>query len=340
VGLFAPSPLAYGGVVVRFDGVAWDLLGNGLDPFANALSIGSALGDVFVGGSRDQAQFNGLARWDGNAWQDVGGGITSGQWITAIAEFDGDVIVAGLFDEMGGVPCRNIAAWNASRGWHPLGTGVNGSVYALTSRGGSLYVGGAFGDAGGVSVQGLARWQSGRWYTMPGPIGTVQTLGWYRNHLVASGPFMPSHIASLEADSTWRPLGTGLDQPALAMIESGASLFVGGFFSSAGGKAAYGFAEWREPGWVPPPAQNLAASPNPFATSAHLRYELPAAADVRVEIFDLFGHVVDRPFAGYQNAGLQDVEWRPSSASIRPGVYFVRVIVAGHDRVVRVVRVR
>lgn len=338
MGLFSANPFDLSSVV-RFDGSSWSAVGNPYEPFLNTTAIGSALGNVFVAGF-PQSPFHGLARWNGSSWLDVGGGITNGSWIAAIAEFGGDVVVGGAFSEMGGVPCNNIAAWNPKDGWRPLGAGVDRSVLALTSGNGGLYVGGSFSSAGGIPTSCLASWSSGEWSAMPQPQGQVLSLGWYRNHLIASGPLVPSMIASLETNGAWRPLGTGLSDPAYAMIESGPSLFVGGTFSSAGGKSAYGFAEWREPSPAGP-ALNLAAGPNPFATVAHLRYELPAGAETRVEIFDLSGHVVDRPFVGYQSAGPQDVVWHPTSGRITPGVYFARVRVAGQQsRVVRVVRVQ
>ena len=126
-----------------------------------------------------------------------------------------------------------------------------------------------------------------------------------------------------------------------AFAENGASLFVGGGFSEAGGEAAYGFAEWRDES-VPPIAgtPRVSAAPNPFATDVHLRYELANPTLARIEIFDLAGHRVDRPFEGYQNAGPQDVVWRPERNHAKAGVYFARLVIAGESRVVRVVRVQ
>jgi hypothetical protein len=149
----------------------------------------------------------------------------------------------------------------------------------------------------------------------------------------------------LEAGGTWRDLGSGVAGAPYAFAERGSSLFVGGHFSRAGGKAAFGFAEWNEAGegggpvlptFVP---NRVIVTPNPSAVAVHLSYQLPAAGDARVEIFDLNGRLVDTPFAGYQSAGPQDVLWQPDPARVKAGVYFAKLSAHGAEQIVRVVRV-
>jgi hypothetical protein len=167
------------------------------------------------------------------------------------------------------------------------------------------------------------------------------TLGWYRNRLVVSSDG-PVSIATLEPDSTWRPLGSGVDGVPLSFLERGPSLFVGGYFGRAGDKAAYGFAEWREPGGeeVLPTAPRVIGAPNPFAASVSLAYELAVGGRTQVEIYDLTGHLVERVFDGYQGPGPQIVTWRPAAKGVGAGVYFAKVITEQTSQVVRVVRVQ
>ena len=334
------------GTVARLDAGEWRMVGGPSSAsFYNVHRIASARGDLFVGGLVDPQYFSGIARWDGSTWSTLGGGVTKGNWVSAIVSHGADVIVAGSFEEVGGVACRNIAAWNPATGWRPLGPGLDGNVNDLLSRDGVLYAAGGFRLAGSAEASAIAQWRGGVWEALPSPLssgwyGGVWSLAWYRGRLVASGYEIPGMLASLEADGTWRALGSGLDQPAVRMVESGPSLFVGGYFSRAGAVDAYGFAEWREGGVFEPAIQpRVTAAPNPFASTLHLRYELAAGGRVRLEIFDIAGHQVERVFDGFQGAGPQDIAWRPGASRVRPGVYFARLTAGGSSRIVRVVRV-
>jgi len=330
--------------VIRLDGVGWQPVGN--PPLLNINCIASALGDLFIGGLALDGS-GGILRWDGSLWQKVGGGLAQdvSSQIHAIAESGGDVVVGGLFDRIGGVPARNIAAWNPAAGWRALGEGLDGRVIDLLSRNGVLYASGLFRKAGGVTVEGIARWKDGAWSALPpqyeGQIlrsPWVTALGWYHGQLVASGTVRGA-LAALGPDNQWHPF-SGRAMPVDAMVESGPSLFVGGSFSQMGGLPSYGIAEWREPAPTPVAlASGVVAAPNPSAADVHVRYQLSAGATVRVDVFDLFGRLVERPFEGWQSAGSQDVVWRPAAARARPGVYFARVRVGNRSEVVRVMRV-
>jgi hypothetical protein len=350
VGYFAPAGdyPAYPVTVIRIDDQGWHPMGD--SPLWNAHCIASALGSLFVGGL--PSGWGGIARWDGSAWQTLGSGLPNdtSSGIYAIAAHGADVIVGGSFTTIGGVQAANIAAWNPTSGWRALGDGVSGSVMSLLSHDGVLYACGSFDRAGGLAAPGMARWKNDAWDPLPAPPGAsmgacwqVESLGWYHGQLVASGESIPGMLASLDSDGEWHSFGSGLDQPALAMIESGPSLFLGGSFSRAGGSPSYGIAEWRsQTSAIPvvaaaPP--DVIVAPNPSASEVHLRYELPVAGQARVEVFDIAGHLVDRPFEGYQSAGPQDVPWRPAGEPMS-GVYFARITVAGKSQVVRVVRLK
>jgi len=327
----------------RFVGGQWVLLDQ---PFANTTCLASALGNLFLGGGIAAGSTGGVARWDGSAWHDVGGGITSGNYVAAMTAYGDELIAAGDFTEMGGVACRNVAAWSPLTGWHPLGEGLDVPVSDLTSRDGTLYA------ALPCAAHGVARWKDGHWEPLDGPPG-VYALGWFRGRLVASGDYFPGQIAYLDASGTWRPIGSGLNGIAASFVEQDSSLFVGGFFSRAGDKVAYGFAQWRgalpgddgiTPGPDPTPAplptlSRVAVGPNPSAAIVHLRYDLPSAGHARVEIYDLTGHLVGTPFDGEQTAGPQDVVWTPEASRVSAGVYFARVTALGTSQVVRVVRI-
>src|SRR5690606_6624763 len=65
----------------------------------------------------------------------------------------------------GGRNVGRIARWDGVA-WHPLGTGVVGTVGAMARMpNGDIIVGGAS-SAGGVTVSGLARWDGAAWSSM------------------------------------------------------------------------------------------------------------------------------------------------------------------------------
>lgn len=68
--------------------------------------------------------------------------------------------------------------------------------------------------------------------------------------------------------------------------------------------------------------------PDPFNPSTEIRYVLPEAGPVRLEIFDIRGRLVRRIFEGRQVAGLQAQNWnglRDDGTQAPSGTYFARV---------------
>jgi len=129
-----------------------------------------------------------------------------------------ELIVGGQFTMAGNVPVNNIARWNGST-WEALGSGVNGTVYAIEAVarfGGDttpdIYVGGVFTDQG-------------------------------------------SRIARYNRSSGWSAMGSGVNasgaggmQPGYASVRAiksiGGEIWVGGRFSHAGGLNSWNIAKW------------------------------------------------------------------------------------------------
>ena len=85
--------------------------------------------------------------------------------------------------------------------------------------------------------------------------------------------------------------------------------------------------------------------PTPFASAAEIRFSLPQADAVSVDVFDSQGRRVRGLLAGETRpAGEQAVRWNgndDSGGTVSAGLYFVRVSTGGHgSKVVRAVRVR
>ena len=247
-----PGPALYvggnfvdaGGVLVnniaRWDGSLWSALsgpsGTGIEGYVNSFAVhndgtGSALyaggwlwtaGGVTVGG--------GIATWDGSGWSAASGPTEAGldASVLALIVHDGGsgpaLYAGGEFTTAGAVTARGIArwdgtAWSAVNG--PSGTGIEGSVHTLAvhddGTGLALYAGGAFYIAGGVVVNRIARWDGFAWSALSGPVGT----------------------------------GTSGVVDALCVHDdgTGAALFAGGAFVTAGGVTVNHIAKWDGNGW-------------------------------------------------------------------------------------------
>ena len=69
--------------------------------------------------------------------------------------------------------------------------------------------------------------------------------------------------------------------------------------------------------------------PNPFALRTTIRFALPRAVDVRLEVYNLAGRRVATLVNGPREAGRHAVPFEPSG--LRSGVYFVRFSAGGFE---------
>jgi hypothetical protein len=176
-----------------------------------------------------------IAKWDGVQWAPLGSGVggTPLPYVSALTAFDdgnGPALYAGgHFTGAGGVEAHSIAKWDGAQ-WSPLGSGVGGGtsfyplVNALTvfddGTGPALYAGGNFTTAGGVAANYIAKWNGHQWSPLGSGVGGVVS-----------------------------------DPPVLGLTVfddgTGAALYAGGQFTTAGGVAANYIAKWDGTQWTP-----------------------------------------------------------------------------------------
>ncbi len=277
--------------IARWDGAAWHPLGSGISgnssPHVYALAFGPD-GSLYAGGRFTVAggvTANYIARWDGIAWHplDAGmGGYYPGSFPTVgalVVGPDGSLYAGGAFKTAGGEVVNGIARWDGSP-WQPLGSGMGGfyppSYPAVSDLAfgpdGSLYAGGRFTEAGGVAANYIARWDGAAWHPLSsgmngnsypeylgvsaiafGADGSLYAAGWFNS----AGGVVANSIARWDGTS-WHPLGSGLGYPGwnahvstLAFVPDG-SLYVGGDFTTAGGKPSSRIARWATPNVIAP----------------------------------------------------------------------------------------
>jgi trimeric autotransporter adhesin len=240
----------------------WSALGDGVNNTVYALA---AIGDdLYVEGGFSQAggaAANRIAVFDttqtGNAgWSALGDGVNN--IVFALAAIGDDLYVGGSFLQAGGAAASRIAVFDTTQtgnaGWSALGDGVNSTVEAMAAIGDDLYVGGSFLQAGGAAANRIAVFDTNQtgnagWSALgDGVNSTVQALAAIGDDLYVGGQFTQaggaaaSRIAVFDTTQTgnagWSAIGDGVNSTVWTLAAIGDDLYVGGFFSQAGGAAA------------------------------------------------------------------------------------------------------
>ncbi|MEZ4387220.1 MAG: FlgD immunoglobulin-like domain containing protein, partial [Candidatus Krumholzibacteriia bacterium] len=84
----------------------------------------------------------------------------------------------------------------------------------------------------------------------------------------------------------------------------------------------------------------LGCAPNPFNPRTVLRYTVPAAGPVRLDVFDVRGRRVSRLVDRIQPAGQHEVTWAGQAddgRAVASGVYLARLRAAGSEDTHRLV---
>jgi hypothetical protein len=76
------------------------------------------------------------------------------------------------------------------------------------------------------------------------------------------------------------------------------------------------------------------AYPNPFNPTTTIRFDLPAAAYVTLDIFDVLGRMVAQPLNARRTAGTYEIEW--NATGFPSGVYFYRIRAGNYTDVKKV----
>jgi predicted lipoprotein with Yx(FWY)xxD motif len=256
---------------------------------------------------------------------------------------------AGVQISTTGNQCTMIpdGAGGATVAWQDNRTGTNFNIYAQRVNG----TGATQWTVNGVPVSAVQDDQLAPTIVTDGGTGAILT--WYDGRSLASGDDIYAQRIDAAGNSQWTPDGRTVctvanDQQLPTIAADGA----GGAFvcwqDLRSGTNTDIYMHHLDPNGlvlsVPGGIQALSiarAWPNPFLESVRLAFVLPAAATVRLEVFDVRGRCVRAHEPGLLAAGEQALAWdgRSSAGSpAGPGIYYLRVTGPGIALARRVVR--
>jgi hypothetical protein len=315
--------------VFRYDGSTWAPLG--ADKFfVNAMALYGGVVHVVAYDWRNNMVD--IRRWTGSAWEAIG--RVDGPYFPTsfgLVEWNGKLVTAGRFASVGGVAAANIAAWDGAA-WEPIGPGLPlagqnsiGIVRHLAVWSGRLL-------AAGDGLPGVVRWADPSWQPLGELLGTVYSLVTVDNDLFVSGnlrseDFTHEYSLARWGGYRWDELGSGTNGSVLAAASLGGWIYLGGGFSTAGGRSAYAIARWAGFPAAPAVATIQSARPNPFLTSTTFFYSLPQPGNVRLSVHDARGREVAVIDEGTRSAGPHTAVWNGrdrSGRKLASGVYFIR----------------
>ena len=339
--------------IARWDGTTWHALGSGTNGNVYALAVNGT--QVYAGGEFTMAggsSANYIAMWDGASWHTLGSGMNN--LVGALAVSGTDLYAGGQFATAGGVSANLIARWDGV-GWHALGSGIGGVglgypyIITLAVGGTDLYAGGQFTTAGGGSANSIARWDGATWHALGSGIGGgdmynnfVFCLAASGKDVYACGQFVIAGDVSANriahwTGTGWHPLGSGMDANASSVaVSSDGSLvkdvYVGGGFTTAGGKLSNCFAHWSNPSSTSVDifAEDLPREtvleqnyPNPFNPMTKIQFSIVTRQLTTVKVFDVLGREAATLVNEVKEPGTYTAQWE--AKGIASGVYLYRL---------------
>ncbi len=261
----------------RWDGQKWfDFISYGAagEVFAIAANEPGFPNAIYVGGNFTSIEGNpasNIARFDGTNWDALGSGVNGPVYALAPIKygqpgaFVGGAFTIAINPDGSLVRVSNIAFWDhTQKRWLPVGSGLNGPVYAMEVSGYELYAGGAFTQVvNGATVNRIARWSfsSQRWEALGGGVdgqfmpevralavglgGSLSSPRFWRSVYVGgrfteatntdgSKTFCRNLMLWDGYDNRWDAVGNGVDDEVLALALAGrdyySPLYVGGRF--------------------------------------------------------------------------------------------------------------
>jgi len=258
--------------------------------------------------------------------------------IEAILATPGGLFIGGRFDRLpDAFECWNLGFFYGEAGVLRHAYDAIADVSALAVCGSRVYVAGdglrAVDATDGFPID---------WSSPLTDIGAAAATP-RRLYVAGRGGSLRAADAGTGATLDWRVDGDGA---AYALAEADGVVYAGGAFTSLGGQLRGGLAALDgapTPLTVAPPAAGEAGAPsvapNPVTDVATVRFDLPAAATVTIDLVDLMGRRVAR-VSDHRSFGPGRRELTLMRGALAPGLYWLRFAVGQRVTSSRVVLVR
>lgn len=336
--------------IAKWNGLTWSALGTGLSAAPSDIKISG--NDLYAGGTFATAggvTVNNIARWDisGGSWNALGSGTNGG--IAYMAIVGGQLYAGGAFTQAGGGATLNIAKWNGSS-WSSLGANLDGTVYTIVPSWEyqGFLVGGSFISYSTESLtKRIAKFTdsdnplpvelvsfSGR------PSGNSIQLNWQTATEIDNNGFA---IERINQNSDWQKTGFveghgSSNSPKYYSftdhsVISGSTYFYrlkqidgdGSFtYSNIIEISASAITDFTLEQNYPNPFSAGSLSGNPETV---IRFALPVAGDVKLEVFDIQGVKVAVIAEGFMEAGVHSVRF--SAEGLASGLYIYSLEAGG-----------
>ncbi len=258
--------------LVRYNvvGGTWSTLAGGIS-HSLGVRVGvdalHASGDgLYVGGNFDTAGSIAtplFARFNAGVWQNPASTRPESRPF-AFASGGGQLFVGGGFRRIGAQRISGIAA--LSSGWSSLGSntgnGIDGHVYAITTRGNAIIAGGDFRQTATTPARSIACWNGTAWQAFgagEGFDGNVRALTFVGDELWAGGEFDSFNGSSMASVARWTGstfvgVGPNSFRPQVRkLLATPLGIFAlgGPIFRTYGGATYNGIARFDGSAWQP-----------------------------------------------------------------------------------------
>jgi hypothetical protein len=224
----------------------------------NAFCIDTQSNTLFAGGNFT-APGSLVAKFNGTTWSNTANGLANGQFpvVNSLIYFNGSVYAGGAYNPSSST-IRNIAKFSGTS-WVTAGANMpNNAVQAMEVYKGKLYIAGSFSTVGTINSSKIAVLETAGFTSIANVSGSgfnddIFDIIYYNGELYCVGNFTSNSSTSLTRIARyngyeWKNLGTdGLDDGVNALGNVNDTLYVGGYFTSAGGNTNYYVAKWYNP---------------------------------------------------------------------------------------------